>query len=153
MTVVPGPVETTIPAEVRRPSPSGEQELLKSIVAGATLGRIGRPAEIAVTVVFLTSPEGSCITDSELFVTVKRSRPRLRCGQIHPYGPVFGQIATWNRSETDCFRNWQARPPRSFLRDFFLTWRTRAIGRQHDRQRHHGAHLCCLVLQLRTGHQ
>jgi hypothetical protein len=40
-TVVPGPVETTIPAEVRHGSPSGEQELLKSIVAGATLGRIG----------------------------------------------------------------------------------------------------------------
>jgi hypothetical protein len=88
MTVVAGPVETTIPAQVRRGSPSGEQELLKSIVAGATLGRIGRPAEIAVTVVFSISPKGSCMTDSELFVTVERSRPRVGCGKIHPYGPA-----------------------------------------------------------------
>jgi Enoyl-(Acyl carrier protein) reductase len=71
MAVVAGPVETTIPAEVRRGSSSGEQELLKGIVAGATLGRIGQPGEIAVTVVFLTSPESSCMTTS----TTSKRRP------------------------------------------------------------------------------
>ena len=46
----------------------GEQELLKNISADVTLGRVGRPEEIAAAVVFLASSASSFRTGSEMFV-------------------------------------------------------------------------------------
>jgi NAD(P)-dependent dehydrogenase (short-subunit alcohol dehydrogenase family) len=65
-TLVPGPVET--PGLVGLAPSGGEQELLKSLTADVTLGRIGQPEEIAAAVVFLASTASSFMTGSELFV-------------------------------------------------------------------------------------
>lgn len=65
-TIVPGPVET--PGLVGLAPSGGEQELLKNLSADVTLGRIGRPEEIAAAVVFLASSASSFMTGSEMFV-------------------------------------------------------------------------------------
>ena len=65
-TIVPGPVET--PGLVGLAPSGGEQELLKNLSADVTLGRIGRPEEIASAVVFLASSASSFMTGSEMFV-------------------------------------------------------------------------------------
>ena len=65
-TIVPGPVET--PGLVGLAPTGGEQELLKNISADVTLGRVGRPEEIAAAVVFLASSASSFMTGSEMFV-------------------------------------------------------------------------------------
>src|ERR1700712_1658204 len=65
-TLVPGPVET--PGLVGLAPAGGEKELLESLTADVTLGRIGQPAEIAAAVVFLASPASSFMTGSEMFV-------------------------------------------------------------------------------------
>jgi NAD(P)-dependent dehydrogenase (short-subunit alcohol dehydrogenase family) len=65
-TLVPGPVET--PGLVGLAPSGGEQELLKSLTADVTLGRIGQPEEIGSAVVFLASAASSFMTGSELFV-------------------------------------------------------------------------------------
>ncbi|MET0452341.1 MAG: SDR family oxidoreductase [Mycobacterium sp.] len=65
-TLVPGPVET--PGLVGLAPAGGEKELLESLTADVTLGRIGRPEEIAAAVVFLASSASSFMTGSEMFV-------------------------------------------------------------------------------------
>jgi NAD(P)-dependent dehydrogenase (short-subunit alcohol dehydrogenase family) len=65
-TLVPGPVET--PGLVGLAPSGGEQELLKSLTADVTLGRIGQPEEIGAAVVFLASGASSFMTGAELFV-------------------------------------------------------------------------------------
>jgi NAD(P)-dependent dehydrogenase (short-subunit alcohol dehydrogenase family) len=65
-TLVPGPVET--PGLVGLAPAGGEKELLESLTADVTLGRIGQPEEIAAAVVFLASPASSFMTGSEMFV-------------------------------------------------------------------------------------
>jgi NAD(P)-dependent dehydrogenase (short-subunit alcohol dehydrogenase family) len=65
-TLVPGPVET--PGLVGLAPAGGEKELLESLTADVTLGRIGQPAEIAAAVVFLASSASSFMTGSEMFV-------------------------------------------------------------------------------------
>jgi NAD(P)-dependent dehydrogenase (short-subunit alcohol dehydrogenase family) len=65
-TLVPGPVET--PGLVGLAPAGGEKELLASLTADVTLGRIGQPEEIAAAVVFLASPASSFMTGSEMFV-------------------------------------------------------------------------------------
>lgn len=65
-TIVPGPVET--PGLVGLAPSGGEQELLENLAADVTLGRIGRPEEIAAAVVFLASSASSFMTGSEMFV-------------------------------------------------------------------------------------
>ncbi|MBJ7340244.1 SDR family oxidoreductase [Mycolicibacterium sp.] len=65
-TLVPGPVET--PGLIGLAPSGGEKELLESLTADVTLGRIGQPEEIAAAVVFLASPASSFMTGSEMFV-------------------------------------------------------------------------------------
>jgi NAD(P)-dependent dehydrogenase (short-subunit alcohol dehydrogenase family) len=65
-TLVPGPIET--PGLVGLAPAGGEKELLESLTADVTLGRIGQPREIAAAVVFLASPASSFMTGSEMFV-------------------------------------------------------------------------------------
>jgi NAD(P)-dependent dehydrogenase (short-subunit alcohol dehydrogenase family) len=65
-TLVPGPVET--PGLVGLAPAGGEKQLLESLTADVTLGRIGQPEEIAAAVVFLASPASSFMTGSEMFV-------------------------------------------------------------------------------------
>jgi len=65
-TLVPGPVET--PGLVGLAPAGGEKELLESLTADVTLGRIGQPSEIAAAVVFLASSASSFMTGSEIFV-------------------------------------------------------------------------------------
>jgi NAD(P)-dependent dehydrogenase (short-subunit alcohol dehydrogenase family) len=65
-TLVPGPVET--PGLLGLAPAGGEKELLESLTADVTLGRIGRPEEIAAAVVFLASSASSFMTGSEMFV-------------------------------------------------------------------------------------
>jgi NAD(P)-dependent dehydrogenase (short-subunit alcohol dehydrogenase family) len=65
-TLVPGPVET--PGLVGLAPSGGERELLESLTADVTLGRIGQPDEIAAAVVFLASSASSFMTGSEMFV-------------------------------------------------------------------------------------
>ena len=65
-TIVPGPVET--PGLVGLAPSGGEQELLENLAADVTLGRVGRPEEIAAAVVFLASSGSSFMTGSEVFV-------------------------------------------------------------------------------------
>ena len=65
-TLVPGPVET--PGLIGLAPSGGEKELLESVTADVTLGRVGQPEEIAAAVVFLASPASSFMTGSEMFV-------------------------------------------------------------------------------------
>jgi NAD(P)-dependent dehydrogenase (short-subunit alcohol dehydrogenase family) len=65
-TLVPGPIET--PGLVGLAPAGGEKELLESLTADVTLGRIGQPEEVAAAVVFLASPASSFMTGSEMFV-------------------------------------------------------------------------------------
>ncbi|MCW2550914.1 MAG: Short-chain dehydrogenase [Mycobacterium sp.] len=65
-TLVPGPVET--PGLVGLAPSGGEKELLESLTADVTLGRIGQPEEIAAAVVCLASAASSFMTGSEMFV-------------------------------------------------------------------------------------
>jgi NAD(P)-dependent dehydrogenase (short-subunit alcohol dehydrogenase family) len=65
-TLVPGPVKT--PGLVGLAPSGGEKELLESLTADVTLGRIGQPEEIAAAVVFLASAASSFMTGSEMFV-------------------------------------------------------------------------------------
>jgi NAD(P)-dependent dehydrogenase (short-subunit alcohol dehydrogenase family) len=65
-TLVPGPVET--PGLLGLAPAGGEKELLADLTADVTLGRVGRPEEIAAAVVFLASSASSFMTGSEMFV-------------------------------------------------------------------------------------
>ncbi|WP_422746922.1 SDR family NAD(P)-dependent oxidoreductase [Mycobacterium sp. WMMD1722] len=65
-TVTPGPIETP---GLKGLAPSGgEAALLEELSADVTLGRLGRPEEIAAAVVFLGSDQSSFVTGTELFV-------------------------------------------------------------------------------------
>jgi NAD(P)-dependent dehydrogenase (short-subunit alcohol dehydrogenase family) len=65
-TLVPGPVET--PGLLGLAPAGGEKELLADLTSDVTLGRVGRPEEIAAAVVFLASSASSFMTGSEMFV-------------------------------------------------------------------------------------
>ncbi|MBO0676130.1 SDR family oxidoreductase [Mycolicibacterium sp. S2-37] len=65
-TVTPGPIETP---GLKGLAPSGQEHtLLEELTADVTLGRIGRPDEIAAAVVFLGSDQSTFVTGTELFV-------------------------------------------------------------------------------------
>jgi NAD(P)-dependent dehydrogenase (short-subunit alcohol dehydrogenase family) len=65
--VSPGFIETPGLMELLSSSPAGEQrfKMLSSLVP---LGRVGTPADVARTVVFLASDDSGYITGTELFV-------------------------------------------------------------------------------------
>ena len=65
-TLIPGPVETP---GLKGLAPSGqEQALLDAEASKVPMGRVGRPEEIAATVLFLASDESSFMTGTEVFV-------------------------------------------------------------------------------------
>ena len=65
--VSPGAIDTPGLSDLLRTSDVGEQRL-KMISNTVPLGRLGKPSEIAKTVVFLASDDCSYITGTELFV-------------------------------------------------------------------------------------
>lgn len=65
-TVIPGPIET--PGLVGLAPAGGEAALLESLTTDVTLGRVGKPEEVAAVVVFLASAASSFMTGSEIFV-------------------------------------------------------------------------------------
>lgn len=65
-TVTPGPIET--PGLKGLAPRDGEAALLEELSADVTLGRLGRPEEIAAAVVFLGSDQSSFVTGTEMFV-------------------------------------------------------------------------------------
>lgn len=72
-TVTPGPTETPGLAGLAS-DPDESRALLEREASRVPLGRLGRPSEIADAVVFLSSPQASFITGSELFVDGGESR-------------------------------------------------------------------------------
>ena len=65
--ISPGPIETPavdglVKTEAER------KELVKGLISGVPLGRMGRPDEIAKAAVFLASDDSSFVTGIELFV-------------------------------------------------------------------------------------
>jgi NAD(P)-dependent dehydrogenase (short-subunit alcohol dehydrogenase family) len=61
--VSPGPIDTPLLNET-----FADADSLKAIASATSLGRLGRPEEIANAVVFLASADASFITGAELFV-------------------------------------------------------------------------------------
>lgn len=66
-TVTPGPTETPGLAGLAS-DPDESRALLEQEARRVPLGRLGRPSEIAEAVLFLSSPQSSFITGSEMFV-------------------------------------------------------------------------------------
>jgi NAD(P)-dependent dehydrogenase (short-subunit alcohol dehydrogenase family) len=67
-TITPGPTDTPGIRGIAKGDPASEQALLAAMAAKIPLGRIGDPAEIANTVLFLASGQASFITGAEIFV-------------------------------------------------------------------------------------
>ena len=65
--VSPGPIETPGLKQLLASSDVGAQRA-SALSSGVPLGRLGRPDEIAKTVVFLASDDSSFVTGTELFV-------------------------------------------------------------------------------------
>ena len=68
--ISPGPVDTAILAghPVGAATPPGQPEPMDVVVSRVSMGRLGRPEEIAKTVTFLASGDASFITGAEFFV-------------------------------------------------------------------------------------
>ena len=66
-TVTPGPTETPGLAGLAS-DPDASRALLEQEAGRVPLGRLGQPSEIADAVLFLSSPQASFITGSEMFV-------------------------------------------------------------------------------------
>ncbi|WP_207836639.1 SDR family NAD(P)-dependent oxidoreductase [Williamsia soli] len=66
-TITPGPTETPGLAGLAS-DPDESRALLEREASRVPLGRLGQPSEIADAVLFLSSPQASFITGSELFV-------------------------------------------------------------------------------------
>jgi 2-hydroxycyclohexanecarboxyl-CoA dehydrogenase len=66
--VAPGPTETPMVQAIRDTGERGAA-MLRAMVAGTQLGRLGTPDEIAAAVAFLASPEASYITAETLGVS------------------------------------------------------------------------------------
>jgi NAD(P)-dependent dehydrogenase (short-subunit alcohol dehydrogenase family) len=67
-TITPGPTDTPGMRGIAKGDPARERALLAAMAAKIPLARIGDPAEIANTVLFLASDQASFMTGSEVFV-------------------------------------------------------------------------------------
>ena len=65
-TLSPGPVKTAIFNDPKK-TEEQIQQTLDFLAASTTLGRLGKPEEIAAAAVFLVSDDSSFITGIELF--------------------------------------------------------------------------------------
>jgi 2-hydroxycyclohexanecarboxyl-CoA dehydrogenase len=66
--VAPGPTETPMVQAIRDMGDRGTS-MLRAMIAGTQLGRLGTPEEIAAAVAFLASPEASYVTAETLGVS------------------------------------------------------------------------------------
>jgi NAD(P)-dependent dehydrogenase (short-subunit alcohol dehydrogenase family) len=68
--VSPGPVDTAMLADHPEGTAMlpGHPEGMEVVASRVSMGRLGRPEEIAKTVTFLASDDASCITGAEVFV-------------------------------------------------------------------------------------
>jgi len=65
--IAPGPIATPGLSGLA-PDPEAAEQLLKGLAAGVPMDRLGRPAEIAATVLFLASDASSFMTGAEIYV-------------------------------------------------------------------------------------
>lgn len=66
--VMPGGVETPIMTRTPGVPPEAAGMVFEKMAAGTPMGRVGRPEEVAATVLFLASGEASYITGAEIHV-------------------------------------------------------------------------------------
>jgi len=62
--VSPGPIDT----ELLTDAVGSQPEVMEEVVSTVSMGRVGRPEELAKTVTFLASDDASFITGDEVFV-------------------------------------------------------------------------------------
>ena len=66
--VMPGGVETPIMSRTPGVPPEAAQAVFEQMAAGTPMGRVGRPEEVAATVLFLASDDASYITAAEFHI-------------------------------------------------------------------------------------